>query len=188
MKIFQIGFNKCGTRSISHFFKRHGLTTADWERGEIAKSIREDVASARLPLSDWSDRQVFSDMEFVTARDIFEGYREFRALASAYEDALFILNTRNGEAWIRSRHSHGDGGYTEAYRRFLRLETHEQVFERWRRDWYSHHADVLEYFSGELANRLFVWDIEAPDFKQLQTKVNFEIKREFWIQRGKTKM
>lgn len=186
MKIFQIGFNKCGTRSISHFFNRHGLKAADWERGKLARAIRDDLSVGRKPLSDWKDTQVFTDMEQVNAHDIIEGYREFRALDEAYNDALFILNTRNGEAWIRSRHAHGAGAYTSAYRRYFGLDTDAEVFDHWRRDWYKHHAEVLDYFLPDRGHRLFIWDIDSPDFEGLQNKVGFNIQTNLWLQRGKT--
>ena len=117
-RIFQIGFNKCGTRSIGNFFKRHGLETADWALGDLARSIKADLAAGATPLRDWPDVNVFLDMEFVHPVHMIEGYKYFRELQAHYPDALFILNTRNGEAWIRSRNAHGKGSYTNAYRRF----------------------------------------------------------------------
>jgi hypothetical protein len=186
MKIFQIGFNKCGTRSISQFFKRHGMKTTDWEHGELAKSIKADVDAGQAPLGQWTDTDVFSDMEYIHAIDIVEGYRYFKELNAAYPDALFILNTRNGEGWIKSRHAHGAGAYTDAYRRFYGYGTIDEVFMRWRREWYRHHAEVLEYFVGDRADQLFVWDIEAPQFDVLQSKVGFELETKHWAQHGKT--
>lgn len=185
-RIFQIGFNKCGTRSISHFFKRHGLVTADWALGDLAKSIKADLEAGDALLQNWPDVNVFSDMEYVHAVKMIEGYKYFRELHTQFPDAMFILNTRNGEAWIKSRDGHGDGAYTSAYRRYYGCDTVEQVYDRWRIDWYEHHAAVLNYFSGPLANRLFVWDIDRPDFDGLQKKLTFELKTDFWTQRGKT--
>lgn len=185
-RIFQIGFNKCGTRSISHFFKRHGLNTLDWAHGDLAKSIKVDLEAGRTPLGQWPDVHVFSDMEFIRVTNMIEGYRYFRELHAHYPDALFILNTRNGEAWLRSRHAHGDGAYTNAYRRYYGYDTEAEVFDRWRLEWHRHHADVLTYFSGERQKNLFVWDIERPDFDTLQPKLSFELRLDLWTQRGKT--
>ncbi|OWU68413.1 sulfotransferase [Marinibacterium profundimaris] len=186
MKIIQIGFNKCATRAISHFFKRHGLQTADWMRGDLAKDIRQAVETGGVPLAPWPDVNVFSDMEYVHARDMTEGYRYFRDLHAAYPEALFILNTRNVEGWIRSRHKHGEGAYTSAYRRYYGYETDAETFDRWRLEWFRHHLAVLEYFSGPLRERLFVWDIDKPDWAQLQGKLDFQLDTDKWAVRGKT--
>ena len=127
---------------------------------DLAKSIKADLAAGATPLRDWPDVNVFLDMEFVHPVHMIEGYKYFRELQAHYPDALFILNTRNGEAWIRSRNAHGKGSYTNAYRRFYGYDGIEQVFDRWRRDWHEHHAAVLSHFSGALSERLFVWDID----------------------------
>ena len=185
-RIFQIGFNKCGTRSIKVFFKGHGLETAQWKQGDLAKSIKADLAAGATPLQDWPDVNVFLDMEFVHPVHMIEGYKYFRELQAHYPDALFILNTRNGEAWIRSRNAHGKGSYTNAYRRFYGYDGIEQVFDRWRRDWHEHHAAVLSHFSGALSERLFVWDIDRPDFDALQKRVPFTLRTGLWTHQGKT--
>lgn len=41
MKIFQIGFNKCGAVSLHKFFLDNGLKSIHWDNGNLAKkSIR----------------------------------------------------------------------------------------------------------------------------------------------------
>ena len=39
-KIFQIGFNRCGTGSLYNFFKENGFISIHWDSGEIAKKNR----------------------------------------------------------------------------------------------------------------------------------------------------
>ena len=185
-RIFQIGFNKCGTRSIDRFFRLHDLKTVHWAGGDLAKSLKADLTAGIKPLENWPDVNVFSDMESVSVHDMIEGYKYFPELQAHYPDALFILNTRNSEAWIRSRNAHGAGSYTNQYRRFYGYDNIESVFNRWRRDWYEHHAAVLSYFSGALSEHLFVWDITQPDFDTLQKRVPFTLRTEFWSHRGKT--
>lgn len=185
-KIFQIGFNKCATRAISRFFHRHGLTTADWAKGELAQDIAAAVAAGRAPLERWPDVTVFSDMEYVRGNTVIEGYRYFRDLHAAYPEALFILNTRNVEAWIRSRERHGDGGYRNTYRRHYKLRTTQEVHDRWRQDWFRHNLEVVEYFSGPRRDQLFVWDIERPDFETLSQKLGLPLKAEKWKTVGRT--
>jgi len=38
-KIFQIGFNKCGTTSIHQFLLNNGIRSVHWEGGKIADEI-----------------------------------------------------------------------------------------------------------------------------------------------------
>ncbi|MDJ0630819.1 MAG: sulfotransferase [Rhodobacter sp.] len=185
-KIFQIGFNKCATRSISVFLRRHGFKTLDWAHGDLAVSIRDAVAAGRKPLAEWPDVNVFSDMERIQVRDPIEGYKYFRDLDAAYPGAKFILNTRNMEAWIKSRHAHGDGGYTEAYRKILGAPDAKSVFDHWRRDWLRHHLDVLDYFSADRRDRLFIWNIEAPDFAALERFVGVALDPAKWPHQGRT--
>lgn len=186
LRIFQIGFNKCATRSISHFFKRHGLETCDWAHGDLAVSIRDAVADGRKPLAEWPTVNVFSDMERINSRDPIEAYKYFRELDAAYPEAKFILNTRNTEAWIKSRHAHGDGAYTDAYRRFLGLPDVEAVFDYWRRDWLQHHLDVLDYFTDQRRARLFIWNIDSPDFSALEQFVGLALDSKYWAHQGRT--
>jgi hypothetical protein len=186
-RVFQIGFNKCGTRSISAFFKNHGLRTADWERGDLATSIKCDLAAGERPLKDWDHIDVFSDMEKVTDTAIIEGYRHFRELHRAYPDALFILNTRNVEHWVRSRMAHGSGNYTRRYRINLRLGSDSEVMDRWRKDWFEHHSAVLDYFIPDFRNSLFIWDLENPDFEALAEMCGIAVDSSKWEHKGRTK-
>ncbi len=185
-RIFQIGFNKCATRSIGHFLKANGLTAADWMKGALAISIRDAVRDGTKPLAEWPDVNVFTDMERVSGVDLIEGYRYFKELDAAYPGAKFILNTRNMEDWIKSRHAHGKGGYTAAYRRFLGLSDNDQVFDRWRRDWLAHHLAVLDYFSGDKRAQLLIWDIDAPNFGEIERFVGSPLDTHEWLQYGKT--
>ena len=187
LKIFQVGFNKCATRTISHFLKLNGLQVADWMRGELAISIRNAVRDGAKPLAEWPEVNVFSDMERVNAVDLIEGYRYFRELDAAYPQAKFILNTRHMESWIKSRHKHGDGAYTDAYRRFLGLADINEVFDRWRHDWLAHHLAVLEYFSGDRRSRLLILNIDAPDFAEMERFIGMPLDTSKWPHRGKTK-
>ncbi len=182
MKVFQIGFNKCGNAAIGRFFELHGLPTASWMKGELAKSLVADIEAGNRPLATWTaEYDVFVDMEYLQARGVVEGYRYFRELHDGYPDALFVLNTTpNVDGWIRRRAAHGEGSYLEGYRRYYGYDTAERVIARWREEWVLHHDAVLRHFSGEKAQRLFVWNIDAPDFDELQSKVPFPVVPRHW--------
>lgn len=188
MKIFQIGFNKCATRALSYMFKENGYLRADWEQGRLAQSIAKAMESGQKPLSDYPDVTIFSDMEYVKAgRPILEGYRQFEYIDRHYPEALFILNTRSCEAWLRSRCNHGNGVYLENYRRHYGYDTPEEVIDRWRREWHRHHLDVLGYFSDSRRHRLFVLDIDKPDFEAFQKFLEVDLDISHWTKRGVSK-
>jgi len=185
--VFQIGFNKCGTRSIARFFERHGLRSAHWMQGDLAKSLKSDIAAGRRPLADWRGIDVFTDIEYVDSHQIIEGYKYFKELYQAYPSAVFLLNTRNCEDWIWSRNSHKRGVYTEKYRKYYGLSTSEEVFDLWRLDWHKHHLSVLEFFAKDKRDNLVIWDIGAPNFCELEHKLGFSIEPDFWAKEGATK-
>ena len=39
-KIFQIGFNKCGTTSIHRMLVANGINSVHWDKGRLSKSIK----------------------------------------------------------------------------------------------------------------------------------------------------
>lgn len=174
-RIFQIGFNKCGTRSLYRFLQRSGIQAAHFNRGLLAWSIQDNIAHGRKPLAGRIDRYVaYTDIQQVTKEQAIEGVRYFRELYAYYPNSYFILNTRDKEAWLKSRLAHGAGFYARRYARALGVETEEEVVARWSAEWDRHHAEVKEFFADK-PGRLLVYDIKnskpqemvdflAPDF------------------------
>ncbi|SLN45307.1 hypothetical protein PSA7680_02315 [Pseudoruegeria aquimaris] len=183
-KVFQIGFNRCGTRAIARFLEHHGYRAAHWEFGQLAKDLKQDIAEGRRPLGGWADFDVFTDMELVDDETCIEGFREFRALHEAYPKALFVLNTRDVETWLRSRARHAEGVYLQSYRKHHGLPHRHAVLDKWRRDWFEHHLDVLDYFSGARRENLLLWSIERPNFKGLSVKLGHALDEAAWHQVG----
>ena len=107
-KIFQIGFNRCGTRTLHHYFSRNGLRAVHWDEGRLARRMFANLASGNNLLEGYEQFDVFTDMEYLDDFGTYlEAYKLFPQLAAQYPNAIFILNTRNREAWIRSRLTHG---------------------------------------------------------------------------------
>ena len=107
MKIFQIGFNKCGTRTIHQYFCDNGIRSVHWDEGRLAQRMFKNLSDGESLLAGYEEYDVFTDMEFLSESGVFlEGYKLFPFLAAQYPDAVFILNTRDRESWIRSRVSH----------------------------------------------------------------------------------
>lgn len=174
-RIFQIGFNKCGTRSLYRFLQRSGIPAAHFGKGGLAVGMKHNIDSGRKPLAGKIDNYVgYTDVQQVTRDYVIEGVRFFRQLYEYYPESYFILNTRDKEGWIRSRLRHGAGHYAKRYARALKLEDETQVVAAWGEEWDRHHAEVVDFFADK-PGRLLVYDIKtsqpaemvqflAPDF------------------------
>jgi len=160
-RIFQIGFNKCGTTSLHRFFLDNGIRSLHWEGGQLAERIASRMSCNEDPVADYRDVVAFTDMIKLTNDVLLEPYKSFQYLHRWYPDAYFILNTRHVDDWIRSRVQHG---FLARYRSVLGLADDPAVRRYWRAEWYVHHGVVLEYFRARSA-RLLVYDIERdrPD-------------------------
>lgn len=161
-RIFQIGFNKCGTRSLNMFFKRNGLRGVHYDNGRLAATIFRNVANGRPPVEGYDGYAFLSDMEYLTPIGSFEAFKLFPALAEAYPEARFILNTRERESWVKSRLKHNDGVYRGKWRSILKVEDDAAVADYWREDFDRHHERVRAYFADQ-PERLIEFDLDRDD-------------------------
>ena len=110
-KIFQIGFNKCATRSLAYFFHMNEVPSVHWDRGMLSKRMEENHSHGNNLLSGYEDFTFYSDMmhsieyksEGRIARFDVESNRYFKTLDLQYPNSKFILNIRPIEDWLRSR-------------------------------------------------------------------------------------
>jgi hypothetical protein len=154
-KVFGIGLNKTGTRSIASALRQLGYRTL--HKGDVATSaLVERAASERRPLltylgSSW-------DAYF----DVAALVHGFRDLDAQYPGSRFLLSTRELEGWLRSREKHvlanqrraAEGAYSG---RWLTVD-----IDGWRTEWQAHHAAVAEYF-GDRPDDLLVFDAVGGD-------------------------
>lgn len=161
-KIFQIGFNRCGTTSIHEFFKKNGLSSIHWDRGYLARTIKSNVDAKRDILFGYENWDCFTDMETVV-NDIFIYTQYFKELDRQYPNSKFILNFRPLDKWILSREGHGKGTYIQIYMKNWSM-TREEVIERWKREWNGHISAVKEYFKDR-SDDLCIFDIETEGDK-----------------------
>ena len=166
-RIFQIGFNKCGTRSLYRFLQRSGIHAAHFNRGLLAFTLRENVLAGRKPLAGKiAPYTAFTDVQQVTRDFAIEGVHYFRELHAYYPNSYFILNTRDKDGWIRSRLRHGAGSYARRYGRALKLTEESDVIRHWSEDWDRHHAAVTDFFADK-PGRLLVYDIKHDDPRKM---------------------
>jgi len=146
-KIFQIGFNKCGTLSIHDFLVENGIRSVHYLKGELANIIFENHKNGRDLLTGLDEYDAFSDMESLNT-DGFQYVANdlYKELHQTYPNAIFILNTRPVDDWINSRLRHGGGSYLDRYRCILD-KTKDEIVDVWRKQYHQHVANVLSYFS-----------------------------------------
>ncbi|SDJ99406.1 glycosyl transferase family 90 [Aliiruegeria lutimaris] len=158
--VFQIGFNRCGTKFITELFQANGYEARHWGQGGLAEDIFYAKATGQVPLTDWPKARLFSDLESVHRYDrpMLEAFKEFRFLEEQFPEAVFLLNERDPEAWAASRASHHDGQYIRFHAHHLGLPINE-VPQFWLRDWERHISDVLTHFEGN--ERLIRYNIDS---------------------------
>lgn len=190
LRIFQVGFNKCGTLSFHKLFDEHctpTVTSIHWNKGYLARDIHDNILNGRRPLEGYESYTVYSDME------CFRTYNEqisFVSIAKDYFDLLdlnypnskFILNTRNIDGWISSRLRHMCDfspmryGFTEKLKDSIPyVEYHKQAYQVdkvddlikiWKEEWHSHHDSVISHFTFRPRD-LLVYDIEKDPFTKI---------------------
>jgi hypothetical protein len=193
-KIFVIGFNKTGTRTIHRFFDKHNIKSIHWDQGKIARTIKSNFDLMQnnnncnvTLLGEYDKYNVLCDMEDIE-QDIYANEVYFKYLALAYPNSKFILNIRNIENWIQSRLKHQNkilGNYADYLCKKYNLNI-LQLQEKWRRDFYTHINNVTTFFST-IPNRLVVFDIEKDNVDKLISFLpEYKLNRDFFIHYGKT--
>lgn len=186
-KVFQIGFNKCGTLSIHELFSKHTeLKSLHWDYGKIAFNIVENIKKNDWLLSGYEHIDVFSDIECCInlgdRYEFFYAYKYFKLLDEQYPNSKFILNTRNINNWISSRLKQKVGYYIVSNKKIIKLHPEPNYFDLqinhyscssidnlikiWENEWFRHHNDVKEYFQNRNSD-LLIYDIEKDPFKKI---------------------
>ena len=121
-----------------------------------------NLASGNNLLEGYEQFDVFTDMEYLDGFGTYlEAYKLFPQLAAQYPSAVFILNTRNREAWIRSRLTHGkELSYARRAMVHYNVTSIHELMNLWRAEWEQHHRHVTEFF-GDKPSRLIVCRIET---------------------------
>ena len=186
-KIFVIGFNKCGTRSIHHLLQKNRLKS--FHVGPKWRKLDEDVCNNRKLnrklLYGYEDYCVFSDTSILQ--------KEYKTLDAQYPNSLFILNTRDKLDWMVSRLNHRaprSDGESRSYIRFMNRKNKTQLsWEewvcRWSKEWDYHHSDTSEYFKDRSNDFLIFYIHNNP--KKIKTFLKIKtLDLKFWGQRGIT--
>lgn len=180
-RIYVLGFNRCGTRSLTTAFKQAGIGCVHWDQNRLMLAILSDLRrSGRINLgSHYPGSNAFLDLIHVPEHGesgdhiLSEGTLLHQQLIDSDPDAYFILNTRSVEGWLASRCRHLNGSFLEIYRRHLsqlrqRELSVDDVLLEWRRMWHQAHAEILHRFQCEPQLRSLVFDIEHTPYSALK--------------------
>ena len=187
-RIFQIGFNRCGTTTLIRFFQANNLKCLHWGRGSIAAGIEAARLEGKPLLSYVDGYFAYGDMEFVEVeseskkllkkkpfRRLYKNlpkdnltpiyaFENFRELDKQYPESKFILNTRNVEDWINSRIRFLERGYFYCKHGDRFHSSQEALNQCWREHWDEHTSNVREYFSNRPEDLLeFDLDKDGPE-------------------------
>ena len=187
-RIFQIGFNRCGTTTLIRFFQANNLKCLHWGRGSIAAGIEAARLGGKPLLSYVDGYFAYGDMEFVEVeseskkllkkkpfRRLYKNlpkdnltpiyaFENFRELDKQYPGSKFILNTRNVEDWINSRIRFLERGYFYCKHGDRFHSSQEALNQCWREHWDEHTSNVREYFSNRPEDLLeFDLDKDGPE-------------------------
>jgi hypothetical protein len=190
-KIFQIGFNRCGTTSLAKFFEANGLRSVHWKvpsgvyaGRNLALLGHENLwDQSKLMFDGVEDFDFYSDMEFVSSHLITNLYEKFDIIDKHYPGSRFILNIRDPEKWIASRLQHGSKPSKE-YSPYIQrwLEYFGCNESRLRQIWLSHFHDhckrVRDYFSDR-PEQLLVFELGITEIDEIEAflpEVNFSVR------------
>ena len=180
-RIFLIGFNRCGTTSFHEFFNSNQISSVHWYGNELARCLNRNCRFRFLPPLKGIDRwTAYCDLIAVPGSPwessspysgrLIEANRFFPQLYRAYPNSLFILNTRDPDAWINSRFQHDQGRFAEAYRRHLvsrGIRTDAQLRAFWFQQWHDHHHAVRTYFKAHSRALFLEFHLDFSEPEQL---------------------
>lgn len=160
VKIFQIGFNKCGTQSLCDFFSQNGYKSVHWGDGKWDSDFRKNQSEGKSLCDGMDDIVFWSDVRFIQ--------RQFQAFAEQYPNSKFIYNIRPLDKWLDSR----DRQYKKHPEALVNafgfvIENGLDRMDYWKSEWFYHKQVVEEYFIGEKSNRLLTFDVESDTTQKI---------------------
>ena len=196
-KIFQIGFNKCGTLSLHKLFAQFTepkMQSVHWDLAKLALIMHDNLIQNKNLLGEYDTYKVFTDMETCIYNDIADSYdyyfmfKYFDLLDKQYPGSKFILNTRSVDNWISSRLNHTNGYkiinrkvvelippelYYMTHLNMYKIQSIPALVNIWRAEWNDHHNKVKQYFKNRPKD-LLIFDIENDSFEKIVEFFKYE--------------
>jgi len=186
-KVFFVGMNRIATKSFHHLFKNSGYRSFHYSCMDVATQqsiILAEQMQANLdqyyPIMDKMDSaHVYSDMFWHRENIWIDGVKMFRELYAQYPDAYFVLQTRDMDAWLRSKENHKGGAYIKRCQQFHQLDRQYML------DWFAsdremHEAKVRKFFLG--SDRFLDYDLDKDNISKLIefVKPDFFLDEKHW--------
>ena len=177
-RVVQIGFHKCGTRSLEQLFRGAGHPVVKYKlrrplrRGRNAGLLmRQNLEAGRKIFAGMEDHVFYADLIYQTESDAFQPIRCFREIMRDYPDTILLLNVRDREDWIRSRLKHGHGEFAQRVMRQRGIDTTEALAELWRQEWDTHLGEVRAFMADRPA-QLVEFDIDNGSVEALVQRLS----------------
>lgn len=171
VKFFQIGFSKCGTKTLADFFNANAVPSLHHDGGRLAVAMLNNYENGQPLLKDlYHGFYGFFDMERMYDEPLISiPVQLFREIDQQYPGSKFILNIRNKQDWLQSKAFHPayhqGMRWLELHAKFYNITT-QQVLEKWSKEWDDHLYAVAEYFKHR-PNDLLVFNIDKDKPEKL---------------------
>jgi hypothetical protein len=194
-RVVQIGFHKCGTRSLERLFQGAGHRIVKYKlRRPFRRSrnagllIRENLKAGRKVFAGMEDHTFYADLIYQTESESFEPIRCFREILRDYPDTILLLNVRKREDWIRSRLNHGHGEFARRVMRQRGLTSTEVLADSWREEWDTHLAEVRAFMATR-PDQLVEFDLDdAGSVDELVARLqDYRLSADDWGDIGRTR-
>jgi hypothetical protein len=167
-KVFNIGFHKTGTTSLTWFMHQHSYRTLhntaySMERLHLGSQHETGV-------DDGESVDVASLIDPVLLDQLVQEYDFFsdnpwpllfRRLDQSYPESRFILTHRHVDSWAESLARYAGSQRTRMRKLIYGYGNPQYHLERYREVYIMHNNDVIEYFRDR--DNLLVIDIEDDD-------------------------
>ena len=197
-RVFVVGHDKCGARSIADFFCRNGYKMLRWQKERIANKMSENSHLSKALLFGIGCANLHTNVESAggpesaMGRSFFQN-RLYDLLDVQHSDSLFIYNYREQRLWLQSRLNRSDGIHFADCRNHLQASregdcevTALDVVDWWQKAWCSLEEEVFYYFKKQ--ENSFKFNINFKDSfnssKRFFGKVGSKIKTRSLSRKG----
>ena len=193
-RVVQIGFHKCGTRSLERLFRGAGHRVVKFKvRRPLRRSrnaallIRENLRAGRKAFAGLEDFTFYADLIYQSDDDAFEPIRHFREIMRDYPDTILLLNVRQREDWIKSRLKHSHGEFLRRVMRQRGTDSVDEIAAAWRQEWDTHLAEVRA-FMADRPQQLVQFDLDNDPVQALIARFPaYHLRAEDWDDIGRTR-
>ena len=179
--IFQIGFNRCATQSLTNAFQKLHLKTihhnfkfsSQCHRSYLALVMYNNLRTGdhKILRNELSKYQCFLDMEYIYQNYHLCFYTYFKEIEQQYPGSSFIMNIRPCSSWIISRIKLGKLKNANEYYKNIT----EDKCKEWVQHYFEHSLQVRDYFQKphvKKRSKLYILPIGYKTISQLFVEMN----------------